>query len=43
MIDSEAHKANNKAVWEAYGKSWAFESESECTQYLFKLYERLTK
>lgn len=40
---SEAHKANNKAVWEAYGKSWEFGSESECIQCLLKIYETLMR
>ena len=39
----KAHQANDKAVWEAYGKAWDIKSESECVAYLMKLYQTLTE
>jgi hypothetical protein len=36
-----AHRANDKAVWEAYGKAWDITSESGCVAYLMKLYQEL--
>lgn len=38
----KAHIANDKAVWEAYGKAWPFEDEPACVAYLMKLYQQLT-
>jgi len=35
------HTANNKAVWEAYGKLWPFEDEPTCVAYLMALYQKL--
>lgn len=37
-----AHRANDRAVWEAYGKAWDITSESDCVAYLMKLYQELT-
>ena len=39
----KAHQANDKAVWEAYGKAWDIKSESECVACLMKEYQRLTE
>ena len=39
----KAHQANDRAVWEAYGKAWDIKSESECVAYLMKLYQALTE
>ena len=36
-----AHQLNNKAVWEAYGKKWNIQSESECVAELMKMYQKL--
>lgn len=36
-----AHRANDRAVWEAYGKAWSIESESACVAYLMQLYQKL--
>ena len=36
-----AHKANDRAVWEAYGKAWNITSESDCVSYLMKLYKEI--
>ena len=38
-----AHQANDRAVWEAYGKAWNISSESDCIAYLMKLYQTLTE
>lgn len=38
-----AHNANDKAVWEAYGKKWEFGNELECVAYLMKLYKEMVK
>ena len=38
-----AHKANDKAVMEAYGMWGKVKSESECVAWLFRMYEELTK
>lgn len=38
----KAHRANDKAVWEAYGKAWDITSEADCVAYLMKLYEEMT-
>ena len=37
----KAHQANDKAVWEAYGRNWDITSESDCVAYLMSLYQRL--
>ena len=37
----KAHEHNDKAVWEAYGKAWDFNSEEDCLSHLFELYEKL--
>ncbi len=34
----KAHKDLDRAVWEAYGKSWNIDSEADCIKYLMKLY-----
>ena len=39
----KAHQANDKAVYEAYGKSWDMRSESDCVAYLMKMYQELTE
>lgn len=38
----KAHKANDKGVWEAYGKVWPLDDEPACVAYLMELYQRLT-
>ena len=38
-----AHQLNDKAVWEAYGKKWTINIESECVAELMKMYQELTK
>ena len=38
----KAHTANDKAVWEAYGKAWPFEDEPACVAHLMRLYQQLT-
>ncbi len=37
----KAHQANDKAVWEAYGKLWAFNDESACVAWLMREYQKL--
>ena len=37
----KAHKANDKAVWEAYGRAWPLDDEPACVAYLMKLYQEL--
>ncbi len=39
----KAHQANDKAVWEAYGKPWPLDSEPACVAYLMKLYQEYTE
>lgn len=39
----KAHKANDRAVMEAYGMWGKVETESECVAWLFRLYQDLTK
>ena len=39
----KAHKANDRAVMEAYGMLGKVHSEEECVAWLFKMYEELTK
>ena len=34
----KAHQANDKAVWEAYGKPWPLDDEPACVAYLMKFY-----
>lgn len=36
-----AHRANDKAVWEAYGKAWDITSEPDCVAFLMTEYQRL--
>ena len=38
----KAHKANDRAVMEAYGMWGKVETESECVAWLFRMYEELT-
>lgn len=38
-----AHQANDRAVWEAYGKRWDIRSESACVAELMKMYQELTE
>lgn len=38
----KAHKANDKAVWEAYGKAWPLDDEPTCVAHLMHLYQQLT-
>ncbi|MCM1565626.1 MAG: methylase, partial [Dehalobacter sp.] len=37
----KAHTANDKAVWEAYGKPWPLGDEPACVAYLMRLYKKL--
>ena len=39
----EAHRANNRAVWKAYGSAWPIGSESACVAELMKMYQALTE
>ena len=39
----KAHKANDRAVMEAYGMFGKVHSESECVEWLFRMYQELTK
>ena len=39
----KAHQANDKAVWEAYGKKWPIASEPACVAELMKMYQKLTE
>ena len=39
----KAHQANDRAVWEAYGKAWDITSESDCVAYLMNKYKELTE
>ena len=34
-----AHQLNDKAVWEAYGKRWSINSESDCVAKLMEMYQ----
>ena len=36
-----AHQANDRAVWDAYGRAWPIGSESACVAHLMKLYRQL--
>ncbi len=38
----KAHIANDKAVWEAYGKAWPLDDEPACVAHLMRLYQQLT-
>ena len=38
----KAHQANDRAVWEAYGKPWPFEDEPACVAHLMQLYQQIT-
>lgn len=37
----KAHQANDRAVWEAYGKAWDIKSESACVAELMRMYQKL--
>jgi hypothetical protein len=39
----KAHQANDKAVWEAYGKAWPLDDEPACVAHLMQLYQELTE
>mgnify|MGYP006988900215 CR=1 FL=1 len=39
----KAHKANNRAVMEAYGMWGKVHSEEECVAWLFRLYQELVE
>lgn len=39
----KAHQANDKAVWEAYGKPWPPDDEPACVAYLMERYQKLSK
>ncbi|MBQ9257682.1 MAG: hypothetical protein IJ181_11270, partial [Acidaminococcaceae bacterium] len=39
----QAHKANDRAVMEAYGMWGKVHSEAECVAWLFRLYQELTE
>lgn len=39
----KAHLANDKAVWEAYGKAWDITSEEDCVAHLMKLYAEMVE
>ena len=38
----KAHQANDKAVWEAYGKTWPLDVEPACVACLMELYQEIT-
>ena len=38
-----AHKANDRAVMEAYGMWGRVHSEEECVAWLFRMYQELTE
>ena len=38
----KAHQQNDRAVWEAYGKTWNIGKESDCVAYLMQLYQNMT-
>ena len=38
----KAHQANDRAVWEAYGRAWDPSSEPACVAHLMSLYQSLT-
>lgn len=37
----KAHQANDRAVWEAYGRAWDPSSEPACVAHLMSLYQKL--
>jgi hypothetical protein len=39
----KAHQANDRAVWEAYGKPWPLDDEPACVAYLMELYQEILK
>ena len=39
----KAHRENDRAVWEAYGKAWDITSEAACVSYLMEMYRKLTE
>ena len=36
-----AHQLNDRAVWEAYGKKWTINIESDCVAKLMQMYQEL--
>lgn len=38
----KAHNANDKAVWEAYGKAWPLDDEPACVSFLMIQYQKLS-
>lgn len=38
----KAHIANDKAVWEAYGKAWPLDDEPACVAHLMMMYSKIT-
>lgn len=38
----KAHNANDKAVWEAYGKAWPLDDEPACVAHLMMMYSKIT-
>lgn len=39
----DAHKANDKCVWEAYNKGYKINDEESCICFLLKLYKKMRK
>jgi hypothetical protein len=39
----KAHRDNDRAVWEAYGRAWPIGDEAACVAHLMKLYQEKTK
>lgn len=39
----KAHQANDRAVWEAYGKAWTISSEADCVAALMKMYQEMVE
>ena len=37
----KAHQANDRAVWEAYGKPWTFDDEPACVAFLMERYQEV--
>ena len=38
-----AHQNNDRAVWDAYGRSWSIGSESDCVAALMRLYQAMVE
>lgn len=38
-----AHRRNDRAVWEAYGKAWPFGDEEACVRWLMERYKEMTQ